>query len=603
VALVRRGFRVGREDRVFAACCTGSAAFSAWFIGRAEFRLADKPAWALFDDAMISMRYARNFARGDGLVWNAGGPRVEGFTNPLWTMWMALLHKLVPLGTFKESVLVMLSSAVLLLAILWITRQLARELLPDQPALADVATVLVATFYPLLYWSLSGMEVGLLTALIGLVVLYGVRFAQRDGDWTRRDDIRWALASVGAIATRLDAAVAVGVVVLFCAWSARGDRSRRIATLLRLGAAPATGLALMTAARLAYYGDWLPNTYYLKATGTSLGLRLGTGARHLVLVVAAQLAVMGLAALAGLLLDRDSRPRAAWLLAGVGAAQALYSVSVGGDAWEWMLIANRYLTVTTIPMVVLAARGIGALAADPHRRLATFCLTVAALVVAVRFLAPGPDGLEDLAVGILHLEVHDKSAAYLAIAAAVGLIGLGALRAKAPSLRPRTALVVLTVVVVVLTNLRGFDSWRQQPGLEMHEELAREGWALRAAADTDTVVAVWLAGSDPYYSDLPAVDLFGKSDRHIARLHSDRDDWFLPGHSKSDLGWSLETYHPDVVRLPGLNDGFAPILVKHGYEEVAFQLWARPSSLDKVDLDVMRAFLSAEQEREEGGES
>lgn len=41
------------------------------------------------DDAFISFRYAKNFVRGLGLVYNVG-ERVEGFTNFLWTMLMAL---------------------------------------------------------------------------------------------------------------------------------------------------------------------------------------------------------------------------------------------------------------------------------------------------------------------------------------------------------------------------------------------------------------------------------------------------------------------------------------------------------------------------------
>ena len=42
------------------------------------------------DDAFISFRYAENFARGAGLVWNAG-ERVEGYTNFLWTMLMGVV--------------------------------------------------------------------------------------------------------------------------------------------------------------------------------------------------------------------------------------------------------------------------------------------------------------------------------------------------------------------------------------------------------------------------------------------------------------------------------------------------------------------------------
>ena len=35
------------------------------------------------DDSWISVRYAENLAAGAGPVWNPGGPRVEGFSNPL----------------------------------------------------------------------------------------------------------------------------------------------------------------------------------------------------------------------------------------------------------------------------------------------------------------------------------------------------------------------------------------------------------------------------------------------------------------------------------------------------------------------------------------
>jgi hypothetical protein len=43
--------------------------------------LIDGVRWFwLDDDQMISMRYARNLAEGNGLVWNLG-ERVEGYTN------------------------------------------------------------------------------------------------------------------------------------------------------------------------------------------------------------------------------------------------------------------------------------------------------------------------------------------------------------------------------------------------------------------------------------------------------------------------------------------------------------------------------------------
>ena len=52
-------------------------------------------AWMLWeawdftiDDAYISFRYARNLIEGHGLVYNPG-ERVEGYTNLVWTLFIA----------------------------------------------------------------------------------------------------------------------------------------------------------------------------------------------------------------------------------------------------------------------------------------------------------------------------------------------------------------------------------------------------------------------------------------------------------------------------------------------------------------------------------
>ena len=69
-----------------------SLTFSSIFIARTAFAAAGRVWFTLFDDAMISMRYARNLAQGHGLLWNAGQAPVEGYTNFLWTLAMALVH-------------------------------------------------------------------------------------------------------------------------------------------------------------------------------------------------------------------------------------------------------------------------------------------------------------------------------------------------------------------------------------------------------------------------------------------------------------------------------------------------------------------------------
>ena len=46
-----------------------ATAWYAVFIARSSFTVRGRRTFALFDDAMISMTYARNLARGHGLVW------------------------------------------------------------------------------------------------------------------------------------------------------------------------------------------------------------------------------------------------------------------------------------------------------------------------------------------------------------------------------------------------------------------------------------------------------------------------------------------------------------------------------------------------------
>ena len=92
------------------AVAIGWGAWSAEFIRRTSFIAIDGvQRYCLFDDAMISMRYGRNLIEGNGLVWNPG-ERVEGITNLLMTLYMALLGTLF--GKFDSILAVLRPSAV-----------------------------------------------------------------------------------------------------------------------------------------------------------------------------------------------------------------------------------------------------------------------------------------------------------------------------------------------------------------------------------------------------------------------------------------------------------------------------------------------------------
>ena len=576
--------RPSREPRAFAALCAGSVAFSAWFIWRASFRVGGWLTFALWDDAMISMRYGRNLAAGDGLVWNPGGERVEGITNPLWTVWMAALH-LLPVHSLKISLLVMVSGAAAVVAALWVVRRLAKELAPGDDTVAIAAVAVAATFFPLAFWSVSGMEVGALAWVIGVLALYAVRLAHADqGSDHDRRRILWVLgaAGVAAVALRLDAVVPVALVAAWCGWQDRRPDGRWRTTAL-VGAPPLAALVAMTALRRAYYGDWLPNTYYLKATGTPLGERLGAG---LYAFDHTLLAGLGFAVLAGLWALRGPGPAARWLLAGLVAGQAAYSIWVGGDAWELLLFANRYLSVAVVPLAVLAGLGVRRVGASP-RGLATFG-ALAGVLAAGRWFrfgqAPGGPHLASTSAVLAVAVVFVVASAGVAAAARRGRLRVG----------PRPLAAGALVAVIVLGNLHAVVNWWRVP-MVVEASLAREGWAIEQTTEPDTVIAVWIAGTEPYFAERPAVDLYGKSDRHIAHLPQTTDS-FRPGHTKYDLAWSLRTYRPDLVQTPGGfadDDATVAMLERQGYEPLAGTLWVRRDSTNVHRAALRRALFAA----------
>lgn len=80
-----------RDLAIVVALVLTVALFDAALVERESIVAAGHRAPKFSDDAYISMRYARNLANGHDLRWNANERPVEGITNLLWTLWMALL--------------------------------------------------------------------------------------------------------------------------------------------------------------------------------------------------------------------------------------------------------------------------------------------------------------------------------------------------------------------------------------------------------------------------------------------------------------------------------------------------------------------------------
>jgi hypothetical protein len=517
------------------------------FIARSSFSFQGRTYYVLFDDAMISMRYAHNFADGHGLVWNAG-QNVEGYSNFLWTLWMSLLH-LAGLPDRSVSVLVMVTSAGLLIATLLVVRRLCAILVPTRPLASALAAIMTALFYPLTFWALRGMEVGLaafLTALAALLVL------ELRAEWSATRC--WTLAAVlgAAVLTRDDLFVPCAIVLAYVAWQFPPASRRR--TLLLVGGTVAAVIVGHELLRIALYGDALPNTYYLKLGGIPLSDRLVRGGESFLYAGFYSLCAPLLLAAAALVLRRRGARAPLVLLFALFAAQSAYSVYVGGDAWEDLKFANRYVATAAPLLMVLAAIGAAELVPAVRRsprvavRAAAAFSAAGALLVLLYAADRIPHGRLGFAAG--RSTQLTPALLVLACAAVIALVAVTARRASAVRWIGAAA-SLLAIVAIAASSAVPTTRWVRSSAQDLQAEKlwTETGVAIREHTPPGTPIALAAAGNIAYFDDRPAIDLLGKMDPVVAhgRPTTIVPIRYRPGHNKWNYAHSLGSLRPPVV--------------------------------------------------------
>ena len=314
-----------------------AAIFYLAFIIGTSFDIKGERYFTLVDDAMISMRYARNLAQGHGLVWNIGQPPVEGFTNLGWTLCLAFLH-LFPFPASKISLAVMLTSAAILLANSYTVSKIAETLEPESTYAPTLAAVITAFYFPLVFWSLRGMEVGLITWLISLAILFSM---------ANKHPALIGVILALALLVRVDAIVAIAPILLYL--SLKNKR----AAILPVAVTIITLLGVFVFQKI-YFGDFLPATYYQKMTGFTALERIKHGLLVFVQFAARDITVLFFFSLAAGLFYKLQRNREALLLLAIITAQCAYSIYVGGDYAEPETnAANRFITQGMPALIIL----------------------------------------------------------------------------------------------------------------------------------------------------------------------------------------------------------------------------------------------------------
>ena len=209
------------------------------------------------DDAFISFRYARNLVDGLGLVWNAG-EAVEGYTNFLWVLVMAAG---MGIGIEPESLSLTLGVASGIAVLVGVVCRNAGRYGWCQPLiwLAPAALVSSRSFTA---WSTGGLETQLFTCVVFLALALLCSERNRDDRTPWRSALLFALAALIRPEGVLFAAVA-GACLLVDTLGNR--RSMRACLGFALPLILIVGGHLLW--RHAYYGYWLPNTWYAKVHG------------------------------------------------------------------------------------------------------------------------------------------------------------------------------------------------------------------------------------------------------------------------------------------------------------------------------------------------
>lgn len=199
------------------------------------------------DDSYIYFRYVDRALAGYGWSWSGHIPPVEGYSSPLWYFLLIIAGKLGMPVILAARILGAFFS-LLTLAGAWV---LAREL-KASIVLSGLCCLLLVSSHGFNYWATAGLETSLYAALLvwSCIGIIRERF--------------WLLPT-----SFLGMARPEGVFLLLAILACMFIFKRQKFSVISLIACFLPALAWMIT-RFLIYGDWLPNTFYAKATGNSV---------------------------------------------------------------------------------------------------------------------------------------------------------------------------------------------------------------------------------------------------------------------------------------------------------------------------------------------
>jgi arabinofuranosyltransferase len=412
----------------------------------------------VFDDAFISFRYAKNLGLGHGLTWNPGEAPTEGYTNFLLVVFLAPFVKagLDPLLVTRVlSYLCAFAMSVLLYHV-------ARGRQNASAPLALMAASLIPLAHQTRHLCILGLETVIYAFLLLLTFHRGVEFLDSR---SRKDSIWLGALIIITMMLRPEAALLYPVLAVFYLIRPGGHEPIEWKPLL-WGLMPLLGLGgLYLLWKGLYFGNLLPNPYYIKAADTFIFSKTGTLSVYTFIgnnAVLLALAVINLLFFAAGTIDRRHKSMIA-VATGLGFCAVYMSFFMHTDTL--MDYNGRFMYPLTPILIYLSIPALNAALKALESWVGRRSLYFAGIVLAF-LLTFGP---------------NDISQAY------------GHLRNITPS-----------------------DDWQTSNTLMQKEY--RVAQSLAYFPDIETVRIAWGdAGVMPYYTDAIWLDPVGLNDTFIAR--------------------------------------------------------------------------------------
>jgi len=481
--------------------------------------------WFVTDDAFISFRYARNFARGLGLRFNIGDqPPVEGYSNFLWVMICSIFE------FFRMDIELWppLVSSACGIILLWLVFDTIRRRLELPTAAAAAATTTLGCFPPLAVWS-SG---GLATAPFALLI-----FITFERLVLRKNQAAGVAAGVAALLLallRLEGVAWAAVIIVLCIISRRMARQFKLRPVLVCALIVGIGYGIYFYWRYSYYESPLPNTAYAKAALD--GPRLMRGFNYVFSFGLTFLTPFLLLPVSFVAL-RKKRRAVGLAVAAMAWAFPAYAVLVTGD---FMAMGRFLIPGLAFASILLAWALTDLWGKSRFRRTAT---VVGMLGVIALGLLPGWD---------VHLTPLSVREAFR-------------FRHNAPKFKSE------------------FAKWQAQA--VNTAEWTRSGKALRdyaaqRLADVPNVSYVASGmGARGYYSELYIYDRYGLIDRRVARRAVDADEPMRSaGHDKRVLKEYFLDDCPTILQAAVIKSANGSMLINACRREAAMMRSSEASS-------------------------